>query len=68
MNNNAHIFCDVFVSNILLISTSYTLNQFYHRVINMWNSLSQYVVDAEKVNDFKIRIDKHWQGDILFEY
>ena len=49
-------------------STSFTLNQFSHCVINMWNSLPQYVVDAEKVTDFKIRIDEHWQGDILYEY
>jgi hypothetical protein len=34
--------------------------QFYsQRVVNSWNGLSQYVVDADSVNCFKNRLDKY---------
>lgn len=49
-------------------SLSFTLNQFSHRVINVWNCLPQYVVDAETLNSFKARLDKHWQGNMLYQY
>ena len=49
-------------------SLSFTLNQFSYRVINVWNSLPQHVVDAETLNSFKARLDQHWQGNMLYEY
>ena len=33
-------------------------NFFSNRVVNIWNELPQYVVDAETVNSFKARLDK----------
>ena len=34
-------------------SLTFTLNQFSYRVINVWNSLPQHVVDAETLNSLK---------------
>ena len=33
-------------------------NVFSNRVVDAWNELPQYVVDAETVNSFKARLDK----------
>jgi len=33
-------------------------NFFSQRVVNVWNSLPQVVVDADSVNSFKNRLDK----------
>ena len=33
-------------------------NYFRNRVVDLWNELPQYVVDAETVNCFKARLDK----------
>ena len=33
-------------------------NFFSNRVVDAWNELLQYVVDAETVNSFKARLDK----------
>ena len=35
-------------------------NFFSDRVVDAWNELSQYVVDAETVNSFKARLDKFY--------
>ena len=32
-------------------------NLFSNRVVDAWNELPQYVVDAETVNSFKARLD-----------
>ena len=34
-------------------------NLFKNRIINEWNSLSKYVVDADSLNEFKSRLDHH---------
>jgi len=34
---------------------------FSHRVVQEWNKLSQDVVEATSVNQFKNRLDKFWQ-------
>ena len=34
---------------------------FSQRVVSDWNKLTQSVVDAQSVNSFKNRLDKHWQ-------
>jgi len=31
-----------------------------YRVVNVWNSLPDYVVEADSVNSFKNRLDKYW--------
>ena len=38
---------------------------FSSRVINDWNSLTSGVVEAQKTNDFKIKIDKFWQDELF---
>ena len=36
----------------------FTKNFFSNRVVDAWNELPQYVVDAETANSFKTRLDK----------
>ena len=42
-------------------------NSFYCRVVDTWNSLPSYVVDAATINSFKNRLDYHWQ-DLPMKY
>ena len=35
------------------------LNFFSQRIVNIWNSLPYYVVEADSLNTFKNRLDKH---------
>ena len=35
-------------------------NFFSNRVVDAWNELPQYMVDAETVNSFKVRLDKFY--------
>ena len=37
-------------------------NFFSQRIVNYWNELPTYVVEAPSVNSFKSRIDKHWKS------
>jgi len=37
-------------------------NYFSQRVVNKWNELPQYVVEAESVNTFKNRLDGYWKN------
>ena len=42
---------------------------FSARIINIWNSLSNCVVDVSTVNQFKARLDKFWMHqDVLYDY
>ena len=42
---------------------------FYARVINIWNSLPNCVVDVSTINQLKARLDKFWlHQDILYDY
>ena len=36
---------------------------FTNRVVSLWNSLPEKVVNAENVNTFKNRLDKHWENE-----
>ena len=36
---------------------------FSQRVVNSWNSLPHYIIDASSTNNFKHQLDKHMQGD-----
>jgi len=39
------------------------------RVINMWNSVTQYVVNPTSVNSFKTNINKFWcSQDVYYNY
>ena len=40
-------------------------NSFSNRVMDAWNELPQYVVDAETVNSFKARLDKFFFSENL---
>ena len=42
---------------------------FCYRVVNVWNSLPDYVVEADSVNSFKNRLDKHWANqEFVFNF
>ena len=42
---------------------------FTNRIVNIWNSLPNYVVTAETTNTFKNRLDKYWQNqEIIYDY
>ena len=39
------------------------------RVISVWNSLPDSVIQADSVNMFKNELDRHWQKEeILYDY
>jgi len=39
------------------------------RIINIWNSLPNCVVDVSTINQFKARLDKFWMHqDVLYDY
>ena len=48
--------------------TSFRLQHFSQRIINDWNALPSYVVNAKDVNDFKSKLDKHWNHEVMYEY
>ena len=53
------------------IRARYDLRKYYftNRVVNMWNSLSSYVVSAESVNCFKNRLDNFWKNqEIIYNF
>jgi len=42
---------------------------FLHRIVRVWNSLSDSVVSAESVNSFKSGLDKFWSmHDSIYDY
>jgi len=42
---------------------------FTNRVVDHWNSLPDWVVAANNIITFKIRLDKHWQHeDIIYDF
>jgi len=64
------------VNGILMCVGSYKLlNHFFHydlrkhyfsaRIVNIWNSLPNTVVDASTVNTFKERLDKFWSHQLV---
>jgi len=37
------------------------------RIVNIWNSLQNYVVDVQSIDVFKVRLDKFWaQQEVMF--
>jgi ABC-type bacteriocin/lantibiotic exporter with double-glycine peptidase domain len=40
-----------------------------NRIVDLWNTLPQSVIDAKDVRQFEIRLDKYWEHqDVKFEY
>jgi len=53
------------------IRAKYDLRKYYftNRVVNMWNSLSSYVVAVESVNCFKNRLHNFWKyQEIIYNF
>ena len=53
------------------IRARYDLRKYHftNRVVNMWNSLSSYVVSAESVNCFKNLLDDFWKNqEIIYNF
>jgi len=51
--------------------SKYELRRHYftHRIVSVWNSLSDSVVSAESVNSFKSRLDKFWSmREFVYDY
>ena len=54
-----------------LFRVKYDLRKYYFtcKIVNVWNSLSSFVVFADSVNCFKNRLDKFWSNqDIIYDY
>ena len=37
------------------------IDSFSQRIVNTWNSLPAYVINAPSINQFKNRLDRHWK-------
>ena len=48
--------------------TTMRLQHFSQRIINNWNSLPERVVAAKDVNDFKSKLDQHWNQEAMYHY
>ena len=42
------------------VHDQYMQEFFSNRIINSWNQLPQYVIEADNVNSFKHRLDNYW--------
>ena len=45
--------------------TSFRLQHFSQRIINEWNALPSFVVNSKDVNDFKSKLDSHWNHEVM---
>ena len=57
--------------NFLIAHFCHDLRKYYFsaRIINIWNSLPNCVVDVSTINQFKARLDKFWMHqDVLYDY
>jgi len=48
------------INSLIFRFTMICVNIFTARIVNIWNSLPNSVVDASTVNAFKARLDKFW--------
>jgi len=47
----------------------YDVRKYSARVVNIWNSLPDYVVDVDSVSNFKSRLDKFWlEQPVMFDW
>jgi len=70
VNLNFHI-CSMTRGNIYKLqkfACHYNLRKysFCSRVVNIWNSLPNEVVEVDTINIFKNRLDKHWSNQEVF--
>jgi len=51
-------------------ASRYNLRKFFcQRVVNIWNSLPDSVVNADTLNTFESPLDKHWlDQDVLYNF
>ena len=48
---------------------TYVKKNFTNRVVNIWNSLPDYVVHVDTVNCFKSRLDTFWSNqDLVYNF
>ena len=44
-------------------------NSFCNRIVNIWNNLPEYIVEAKTIMTFERRLDRHWNNqDQLYDY
>jgi len=70
-NVTGEYFTRVNCNKLLVKRCKYELrkNIFSNRIVNMWNSLPDYVVMSDTTNTFKNRFDAHWKHrDFLYHY
>ena len=48
--------------------TTFRLQHFSQRIINDWNALPSFVVNAKYMNDFKSKLDLHWNHEVMYQY
>ena len=57
---------------VLEESVRYDIRKCYftERIVNMWNSLPDAVVNSSTINQFKNRLDRHWskQENMMYDY
>ena len=54
-----------------LLVFSYDLRKYYFsaRIVNIWNSLPNHVVDVNSVNVFNARLDRFWMDqDVKYDF
>ena len=58
------------VININCQSTAFiTTFSFAARVVNVWNSLPDHIVDVNSLKQFETRLDKFWRDqDVMFDW
>ena len=47
---------------------SFRLQHFSQRIIIEWNALPSSVVNAKDVNDYKSKLDSHWNLEVMYDY
>ena len=58
-------------SRLMKSSAKYDLRKyiFTSRIVNIWNSLRNWVVSANTTNTFKTRLDRFWQNqEIIYDF
>jgi len=67
---SCHVFYVLYVFKYFL-TFYHDLRKYYlsARIVNIWNSLPNYVVDVSTINQYKARLDKFWMHqDVLYDY
>jgi hypothetical protein len=63
------VICGSWLSATISCKTNLRKFSFTNRIVDLWNTLPQSVIDAMDVRQFEIRLDKYWEHkDVKFEY